>query len=477
MASSLDTPRAPRLPGHSIAITNDYMAHERTVLIPKELLAFTYMKLMHNISTRHHANGAAHDTEYESAAARALENWMELRAEEAYRGTRWALEPENTTYRVCTELKGPKGYSEVTTMLWMCELVKANALYECCVVAAHSGIHPGRVLDDAGKSLLFKAVSPESVGLFTREFDANDPSPGFGEVDLKIRSEAGMTCLHYVRSSAIAEALVRAGADVNARNNGKSTPLFYAEQPALVKTLLKLGADPTLVNVHNHTPAYLAASHGYWDVVFFLLRAGASATAPGAPPQGRQGLLAGDPLVLMDRLLAGVPTPDGRMSFPTNRAAIAKTRGLLRLWNECGGDGSEFEARAAAIAHRLIAQEPAKALADACGGIPVELAEIILRDFVGLFTKADTLLDPAQVNGSWHRRRRQVRGPAWTTPGDDAIKPASGLGGRLAAMWQTGFRNDMNGLLLSSLLVGIVAIVAVLVIGGTSGGAWRFPLQ
>ena len=115
-------------------------------------------------------------------------------------------------------------------------------------------------------------------------------------------------------------------------------------------------------------------------MVFFLLRAGASATAPGAPPAGRRGMLAGDPLVLMDRLLAGVPTPDGRMSFPTNRAAIAKTAGLLRLWNKCGGEGAVFEARAADIAHRLIAKEPAKALGQ----------------WKGPHSRAHSLLDPPQ---------------------------------------------------------------------------------
>jgi hypothetical protein len=59
----------------------------------------------------------------------------------------------------------------------------------------------------------------------------------------------------------------------------------------------------------------------------------------------------------------------------------------LRLWNGCGGDAADFEKRAATIAHRLIAREPAKALADACGGIPVELAEVVLYEYVGLFTK------------------------------------------------------------------------------------------
>jgi hypothetical protein len=74
-----------------------------------------------------------------------------------------------------------------------------------------------------------------------------------------------------------------------------------------VKTLLRLGSDPTMVNIHNHTPAYLAASHGYWDVVFFLLKAGARAnatvSATGLQPPGGVP----DPLVLIDRLLAGVP--------------------------------------------------------------------------------------------------------------------------------------------------------------------------
>lgn len=48
---------------------------------------------------------------------------------------------------------------------------------------------------------------------------------------------------------------------------------------------------------------------------------------------------------------------------------------------------AKFEKRAATIAHRLIALEPAKALADACGGIPVELAEVVLYEYVGLFPK------------------------------------------------------------------------------------------
>ena len=69
-----------------------------------------------------------------------------------------------------------------------------------------------------------------------------------------------------------------------------------------MKTLLRLGADPTMVNIHNHTPAYLAASHGYWDVVFFLLKAGASASAGEQTDGGIP-----DPLVLIGRLLAGVP--------------------------------------------------------------------------------------------------------------------------------------------------------------------------
>mmetsp|Transcript_26940 Transcript_26940/g.72306 ORF Transcript_26940/g.72306 Transcript_26940/m.72306 type:complete len:447 (+) Transcript_26940:198-1538(+) len=397
-------------------------------------------------------------------------------------GTRWAVEPETTLERVRMELGGPKGFSEVTIQLWMCDLVKANALYECCVVAAHSGIHPGLVRDDAGKSLLFKVVSPEAADLFTRDFDAQDPNPSFAQVSTEIFSEAGMSCLHYVRSSAIAEALVRAGANVNKRNNGRSTALFYAEHPALVKTLLRLGSDPAMVNIHNHTPAYLAASHGYWDVVFFLLKAGARAnatvSATGLQPPGGVP----DPLVLIDRLLAGVPTPDGRLSFPTNRGAIAKTAGLLRLWNGCGGDAADFEKRAATIAHRLIAREPAKALADACGGIPVELAEVVLYEYVGLFTKAEALLDPLEISGSWHRRRKQARGPAWTTPGDnrDAATQTDGTAARVRMWWgalSLGLSGNgrMQGLAAGSqaheevgtslkILFGIVAVLTVLAV-------------
>ncbi len=68
-----------------------------------------------------------------------------------------------------------------------------------------------------------------------------------------LRSAAGRTALHvaaaYYACEILCDALLRAGADINARTNEGATPLMLAAKSAklrLVKFLLQKGADPLL---------------------------------------------------------------------------------------------------------------------------------------------------------------------------------------------------------------------------------------
>ena len=61
------------------------------------------------------------------------------------------------------------------------------------------------------------------------------------------------------RNPAVLEALLAAGADINARANGR-TPLHEAARrnAAMFTVLLKLGADPTALDGDGRTPFHYA---------------------------------------------------------------------------------------------------------------------------------------------------------------------------------------------------------------------------
>ena len=91
-----------------------------------------------------------------------------------------------------------------------------------------------------------------------------------------------------------------------------------------MRCLLRLGADPGCECLYGHTALHLAASHGLWECVWFLLEAGTDAEAQ------RQDRLTA--LTLGERVLQGVPNGKGQNSLPSNAGEIRKACHLLRLW-------------------------------------------------------------------------------------------------------------------------------------------------
>jgi hypothetical protein len=83
------------------------------------------------------------------------------------------------------------------------------------------------------------------------------------------------------RNSAMVDALIGKGADVNATDDAGSTPLMWAAydengDPGLVRKLVALGADPGARNKHGETALLWAIRRGHTPVVEALEQAGAS---------------------------------------------------------------------------------------------------------------------------------------------------------------------------------------------------------
>lgn len=98
------------------------------------------------------------------------------------------------------------------------------------------------------------------------------------------RDADGNTALHHAalnHDRSAVEALVAAGAEVDARNAGAATPLLYGAGDAdIVRTLLAKGADPNAVSALLHTPLMVAAAQpGGAEAVRLLLAAGANVRA------------------------------------------------------------------------------------------------------------------------------------------------------------------------------------------------------
>jgi ankyrin repeat protein len=95
----------------------------------------------------------------------------------------------------------------------------------------------------------------------------------------------GTTPLHhaaYADDVPRADALLRAGADVNASNDLGATPLWLASQNgslAMVRRLLDAGANPNLALVSGETPLMVAARGGSADVIDALAAKGTNVNA------------------------------------------------------------------------------------------------------------------------------------------------------------------------------------------------------
>jgi len=92
----------------------------------------------------------------------------------------------------------------------------------------------------------------------------------------------GSTDLHwasYRNDFTAVEALLRAGADVDAATDLGVTPLWAASQNGsaqIVRVLLEAGADPDVALLAGETPLMVAARSGYPEVVAILAKAGAA---------------------------------------------------------------------------------------------------------------------------------------------------------------------------------------------------------
>eukprot|EP00753_Platysulcus_tardus_P005801 PLAT13702.1.p1 GENE.PLAT13702.1~~PLAT13702.1.p1 ORF type:complete len:227 (-),score=38.70 PLAT13702.1:38-718(-) len=99
--------------------------------------------------------------------------------------------------------------------------------------------------------------------------------------DVNALGENHTTALHRAKSAAVVNALLAAGADVDARNSAARTPLdcaCYCDCEPAVSALLAAGATVDTVNDYGRTPLIEACVSGTARVVELLLAAGASTT-------------------------------------------------------------------------------------------------------------------------------------------------------------------------------------------------------
>jgi hypothetical protein len=230
----------------------------------------------------------------------------------------------------------------------------------------------------------------------------------------------GFTPLHHA-SSQVAEFLLKRGADANVKTRSGLTPLFVADTAAAAHVLLKHGGNPSATNTYLHNPLHLATSHGLWDVVWLLIRAGGDVT--------QRGVDGTTPLDLCCTLLKHLPNDTSK-----NIKALAKVKRMLEIWDECGeleevknasSNGSAhsfhqkrfamFEQRCSNAAQASISKNPALSLSNATN-LPIELTSMILVQYVGIFIDANGLKDDAAVFVPRNRMRYRNNTPVVLNP-------------------------------------------------------------
>ncbi|MBA3957959.1 MAG: ankyrin repeat domain-containing protein [Parachlamydiaceae bacterium] len=95
------------------------------------------------------------------------------------------------------------------------------------------------------------------------------------KADHKIRI-CKATPLHICSNPAVAEALIKAGADVNKKNRNGDTPLHFAvrsQQLKMVQTLLTAHAEPLTENEQGQTPLHIAIAKNLTSISLALIDA------------------------------------------------------------------------------------------------------------------------------------------------------------------------------------------------------------
>ena len=92
---------------------------------------------------------------------------------------------------------------------------------------------------------------------------------------LEMKGGSNNNLLHYVANyneQNIAEALIKAGADVNAKNNDNETPLHVTNNAQIAEALIKYGADVNAKNKNDSTPLHKAVHKQKLDLVEILIK-------------------------------------------------------------------------------------------------------------------------------------------------------------------------------------------------------------
>ena len=161
-----------------------------------------------------------------------------------------------------------------------------------------------------GDTLLHRVTSSQAVRYLLREITQRNMAA-------RARNVFAVTPLHDVREEGAAEALLAAGAEVDAKDIWGNTPLHYAARngrEGVLQKLLELRPDTKVdeSNWRDETPLFLAAGTGKIGMVQSLLSARANPTAR-----------------------------DERGSTPLHQAAREGVAGMVQLLLSLGGQGVE----------------------------------------------------------------------------------------------------------------------------------------
>lgn len=188
-------------------------------------------------------------------------------------------------------------------------------------------------------------------------------------------------------------------------------------------------------------------------------------------------------------MVAGVPSPGGRVSFPQNLGELERTKQLLQSFTEClqadqrqvaafrllGQPSPAFRRCEALVAQRdlsILSKYPLQALA-ASVGIPVEIMTLVVVRYISVFQTEARFSDGPEENGKSVGWKRPTSEPsssgAWhqdqATPLARSLdeESRSGLGSFKGSWWPWwGSRTSASSWFLCILPLGVLLGVACL---------------